>query len=348
MAKKKSAPKKKLTRILSIDGGGIRGILPGQILVSLEKRLQEHDENARIADYFDLIAGTSTGGILTCFYLFPDENEPNRPRYTAQQAVDLYLERGDDIFDVSLWQKIRSGAGVTDEKYDASELEEALEQYFGDTKLSELLGPCLVTAYDIRRRRPHFFTSHDAEETLRDFKVRDAARATSAAPTFFEAARIFSGVHAPYPMVDGGVFANNPTLCAYSEARSMNQGAGARIQNPRAKEMMILSLGTGERRQPYPWKEAKDWGLVGWIKPLIDILMSGNSDTVDYHLKQIYDAVDAPDQYLRIEPKLNDASPALDDASPENLERLRRAGAQAAKDHEADLEKFAQALIKNH
>ncbi|MCH7534212.1 MAG: patatin-like phospholipase family protein, partial [Bacteroidetes bacterium] len=85
------------TRILSIDGGGIRGILPGQILVALEEKLKAKTGNAntRISDYFDLIAGTSTGGILTCALLCPDKSG-KRPRFTAAQVVDLYLDKGDD------------------------------------------------------------------------------------------------------------------------------------------------------------------------------------------------------------------------------------------------------------
>ena len=88
--------KQKLTRILSIDGGGIRGIIPGQILVILEEKLKAKTGNAeaRIADYFDLIAGTSTGGILTCAYLTPDKESPLRPKFDAPQVVDLYLNNG--------------------------------------------------------------------------------------------------------------------------------------------------------------------------------------------------------------------------------------------------------------
>ena len=251
-AKKKTSNKNsKLVRILSIDGGGIRGILPGQILVRLEELLQEHDSQSKLADYFDFMAGTSTGGILTCLYLFPDPQNPDRPRFSAKEAVDLYLERGDDIFDISLWRKIRSAAGTLDEKYDADELEEALEQYFDDTWLQDLLRPCLITAYDIKRRKPHFFTQHDARKPGKDFRIRDLARATSAAPTYFEAARIYSKSNIPYPLIDGGVFANNPTLCAYSECRTLDQGQDARIRKPRAAEMAILSIGTGSRRESY-------------------------------------------------------------------------------------------------
>ena len=154
MAKTKRGTKPKITRVLSIDGGGIRGILPGQILVKLENILQKKTDNdqACIADYFDLLAGTSTGGILICLYLCPDDPEASkpRPRFSAKEAVELYLERGDEIFDVSLWQKVKSAGGLTDEKYSADELEEALEDYLQDLWLSDLLKPCLVTAYDIR------------------------------------------------------------------------------------------------------------------------------------------------------------------------------------------------------
>src|SRR5512136_361904 len=111
-------------RILSIDGGGIRGIIPGQILALLEDKLQKRTGNpeARIADFFDFIAGTSTGGILTCIYLCPDPQNPARPRFTAQEAVEFYLQRGKKIFSRTLWQKIRSLWGIIDEKYSAEPL----------------------------------------------------------------------------------------------------------------------------------------------------------------------------------------------------------------------------------
>ncbi|HEY0456787.1 MAG TPA: patatin-like phospholipase family protein, partial [Verrucomicrobiae bacterium] len=150
-------------RILSIDGGGIRGIIPGQVLVSLEAKLQQltNDPNKRIADVFDLIAGTSTGGILTCLYLCPDENK--RPKFSATDAVNLYLQNGDDIFDVSIFKQITSLGGIADEKYSAVPLERILAKYLAELKLSELLKPCLVTSYDINRRQAKFFNSADVK-----------------------------------------------------------------------------------------------------------------------------------------------------------------------------------------
>lgn len=338
----------KLTRILSIDGGGIRGIIPGQILVRLEEILKKLDKNpkAKIADYFDLMAGTSTGGILTCIYLCPENEKSKAPRFTAAEAVELYMDRGDEIFDISLWQKIKSGAGVLDEKYSAEELEEALEDYLADLKLSELIKPCLITSYDIRRRHAHFFTQHDAKTAnSHDFLVRDVARATSAAPTYFEAAKVKAMDNMTYPLIDGGVFANNPTLCAYSEARTHNFD-GAR-KKPTASEMAILSLGTGNVDTPYYHKNAKDWGIAQWIKPLIDIMMSGVAETVDYQIKQIYKAVEKPKQYLRIDPDLGLASREMDDASTENLRNLKEAGMESARKMDKELTEFAKLLIAN-
>lgn len=342
------ATNSKLTRILSIDGGGIRGILPGQILVSLENKLKTLDQNpdARIADYFELIAGTSTGGILSCIYLSPSKDNKARPRFSAEKAVELYLDRGDEIFDISFWQKVRSGGGITDEKYSEKELEEALDDYLEDLKLSELLKPCLVTSYDIKRRKGHFFRSHKArQDDSYNFFVKDAARATSAAPTYFEVARVKAIDNQLYPLVDGGVFVNNPTLCAYSEARTWTFDANRKT--PKAAEMLILSLGTGGKDKSYEYKKAKDWGAVQWIAPIIDIMMSGVADTVDYQLQQIYDAVGKPKQYLRLSPELFTADSAMDNASAENLKKLKNDGEKNAAIFDKELTDFAKMLIAN-
>jgi len=328
-------------RSLSIDGGGIRGIVPGQILIALERRLKglSDDPAARIGDYFDLIAGTSTGGILTCLYLAPDPDRPDRQRFSAEEAVALYFERGAAIFEIPIWHRIASAGGVADEKYPASGLERAALDYLGDLKLSQLIRPCLVTAYDITRRRTFFFTQHDAKRTeSRDFLVRDVARATSAAPTFFECARVTSMSGVSYPMVDGGIFANNPALCAYAEARTMGC--------PSAAEMSILSLGTGDSSKQYDYDSAKDWGALGWIRPVLDIMMSGVAETVDYQLRQMFGAIKAPERYVRIQAKLRPEHADMDNAEPENLAYLKELGTETAEIHAQQIDAFARLLVQ--
>lgn len=341
---------KKLYRILSIDGGGIRGIIPGRILVELEKYINEAEKakgtknpDARIGDYFDLIAGTSTGGILTCAYLCPDPDENEKLKFTAKEVVNLYLKNGGEIFKRTFWYKIWSVFGWANEKFSSKNLEKILKYYFQNTLLSELHKPCVVTSYDIERRHGHFFSQHNARENIGwDFKITDVARSTSAAPTYFECARILSEASVYSSLIDGGVFVNNPALCAYAEAREIFEIG--------AKDMIILSLGTGSVKNKYLYKKAKRWGKIGWLKPLIDIMMSGVAEVVHFQLKQIFETVKAPHQYVRINTDLKDTpvDPAMDDADDENIKALEELGKDTATLHKAELQRIAKLLVDNH
>jgi patatin-like phospholipase/acyl hydrolase len=329
--------------ILSIDGGGIRGIIPGQVLVAVEEAIQAAtgDSSKRIADVFDMVAGTSTGGILACLYLCPGDG--NRPKFSAKDAVNLYLQNGDDIFDVSVFKEIASLGGVADEKYDADVLEKTLTRYLGDVRLSQLLRPCLITAYDINRRAAKFFNSIDiqAEGLSREFYARDVARATSAAPTYFEPANIYSFTQEVFPLIDGGVFANNPTMCAFVEACSSDPTL-------KVTDLRILSLGTGSADKPYHFSEARNWGKIGWVLPILSILMSGVAETVDYQLKTLFHSANCTEQYLRINVDLNvcpNVDSQMDNASEQNMRALQDVGEGLARVYEAPLKKFIESLI---
>lgn len=355
-------------RILSIDGGGIRGIVPGTIVVVLEQKIIKKTGNpdAKIADYFDMIAGTSTGGILTCLYLTPgNTSEPTlpRPKYSAQEALNIYVKDGGKVFALDKAQRLRSGDGILDEKYSAANLETLLFQYLEDTKLSQLLKPCLVTSYDIQRGRPRFFTQHDALELGdgNDFFVKQVARSTSAAPTFFEVSKAKSVSGVSYPLVDGGVFANNPSLCAYAEVQAkffktpdgfvLKSKAGDKnkedLKEITVKDMLILSLGTGRRELNYDYEKAKNWGLAQWPKPLIEIMMMGVSQTVDYQLQQIFDSNNLTKSYLRIDPMLTKPKMLqMDNASAANIQDLKELGTEAAELNSRKLDDFVDMLLQ--
>ncbi len=325
-------------RILSIDGGGIRGIIPGKVLIQLENEIRaQYGNDKNISDYFDLITGTSTGGILAIGLCIPGKN--NIQKYNAQDLLDIYVERGDEIFDISILKSVISVGGLNDEKYNADELEDALKDYFGDVMLNQLLKHCLITSYDIKRRRTHFFRKSAAIEDKRNnFLARDVARATSAAPTYFETARIKSDANITYPLIDGGLFANNPAMCAYAEARKVHNISSS-------EEMTMLSLGTGESKKSYPYSEAKDWGATSWIKPVIDIMSTAVSETTDFQLQQIFSSSDRSDHYLRIQTSIPSwCSSDMDDASADNIQALQDVGEQLALDHENRLKDFVRLL----
>lgn len=339
----------KKVKILSIDGGGIRGIIPGTILNYIETRLQEEldDPNTRLADHFDLIAGTSTGGILTCTYLMADDQ--GRSKYSAEFAVDLYMKNGGQIFNRSLARELKTVFGLFGAKYSADALQGLLQEYFDETWISELRRPCIITSYDIRNRSSVFFNKLDGvNNPVKNYKVKEVTRATSAAPTYFAPALIRSEIEAPLALIDGGTFANNPSLCAFAEARTIDfkkEDSPGNITFPTPKEILMISLGTGTELTPYTYPKAKRWGAVQWIQPVIDVMMSGNSETVDYQLKQIFDATESGAFYHRIQPGLQDAKSAMDDVSPENLIALKEAGLKYISDHQKELDVIIQQIL---
>src|SRR6266404_6935173 len=170
-------------KILSIDGGGIRGILPAMVLQEIERRTKKP-----IATLVDLIAGTSTGGILALGLTKPNPRDPRLPQYSAAELTALYEENGETIFPHHTWAMIRS---LIEDRYPADGLEGVLGKYFGTTRLSEAVSPVLVTSYDIEKRDPFMFKSSKARtDPEHDFPMAHVARATSAAPTYFEPARV--------------------------------------------------------------------------------------------------------------------------------------------------------------
>lgn len=336
----------KKIKVLSIDGGGIRGILAGEILATLEKKLQQKSNNpdARLSDYFDLLVGTSTGGILTCLYLCPDGTNKNRSRFSARQAVDLYIQNGNNIFKTSFRQKIVSIDGISEEKYPAKELELLLQKEFNNVKLSQLLKPCLITAYDIFNRNVHLFAQHDAvKDSSYDYYLRDVARATSAAPTYFETALTKSMTGVSYPLVDGGLFANNPAMCAYAEAIQLFSSIKKRKVT--TSDLFLLSIGTGSKKKQYEYDVVKDWGVLRWMEPILDIIAVGTSDATDFQLKQLFNSANVSDNYLRINPETGRASTEMDDASVENIQALKESGIHSSKKNDMELERIAELLL---
>ena len=272
-------------KVLAIDGGGIRGLIPALVLAEIERRTER-----RIADLVDMIAGTSTGGILACALGRP---EP----LPAAEVASLYVEEGPKIFDRSLLKQITSLGGYLDERYDSKGLVRALERYLGDTPMSAATVPLLLTSYDTESRAIHLLRSEG--EHSGDSMV-EASHATSAAPTYFEPVQLGAAT-----LIDGGVFAINPSLVAYAEVRG--------------KLDLLLSLGTGSHTRPLPYDKIKDWGQLEWARPVIDVVFDGGQDAVDFQLRALIG-----DAYARFQVELREASDDLDDASSDNLERLHR------------------------
>lgn len=296
-------------RILSIDGGGIRGILPAALLVALEGRLGKP-----ICDAFDLIAGTSTGGIIGCGLAIA---------LPATQLVDLYVNKGGGIFARNIGDEIASVGGVAGPKYQATALEAELKAVLGDAWLSDVKTRLLVPSYCIQLPRPmdldgdglqqsagswlfaSWFAQNDDAE---DFQLWQVGRATSAAPTYFPAARIVNMLGAVFYTVDGGVFANNPAGLAIAKAKQLWPG----------EDILCVSIGTGGNVTAFDGAAAQAWGDVQWAPVITSASIDGSADAVSISARSEIGA-----KYVRaqiaLSPPVNDA---FDDASPSNIAAL--------------------------
>jgi patatin-like phospholipase/acyl hydrolase len=313
-------------KILAIDGGGMRGLIPAIVLADLERRT-----GRRTAEMFDLIAGTSTGGILACGLTRPGDG--GAPVFTAADLIGLYESEGPEIFHRSLLKRIESVDGYVDERYDDIGLNAALRRYLDGTRLSEAVTDLFITAYEIERREAFFFRSSRARtDPTYDFSFVDTARATSAAPTYFEPVRVSDVAGAAsYALTDGGVFALNPAMCAFAEL-----AAGGR----RDEIELVVSLGTGSHTRRLPFEDVRGWGQLEWARPLVDVVFDGVAQTVDFQLGQLL----GPERYVRFRTRLTEASDDLDDAGDRNLEALRREGSRLVEERAADLERVAGLL----
>src|SRR3954451_22376339 len=165
MASGQSQPPTDKFRILCVDGGGIRGLIPALVIAEIETRLQEaagaHD---RASDYFHIFAGTSTGGGVWRSLTSPDQQTPERPAVSADELASFYTEDGPGIFHRSLWQKIRTLWGWLGPKYTLGPLQDAIERRLGTAEIENALRELIVCSYDMTARQPYFFKRWRARE----------------------------------------------------------------------------------------------------------------------------------------------------------------------------------------
>jgi uncharacterized protein len=289
-------------KVLTIDGGGIRGLIAALVLAEIERRCDRPT-----GQLVDLIAGTSTGAIIACALTRP---EP----LAAERIARIYVEEGPDIFHRSLRKRITSAEGYLDERYESKGLLTSLRTHLGDTRMAEARPAILLTAYDLELRNAELLDRSD------DMSMVEAAHASSAAPSYFEPVRIGAKT-----LVDGGVFATNPAMCAYAQVEGELE--------------LLVSLGCGEHTRRLTYDKVRDWGRLEWLRPVLDVVFDGTADAVDLQLRALIG-----DRYVRLQTPLDEASDDLDDVSPENLAKLRREAERLIAAHDDELDRLCERL----
>ena len=270
-------------RVLSIDGGGVRGIYPLRYLAEIRRFTEEP-----IHRYFDLIVGTSSGGIAAIGLGLGCEPE---------ELISIYTKHAKSIFKTRfLWRN-----GCFNSTYSITDLEKVLKEIFQDKKIGDAKTRICIPAVELKTGRCKVFKTDHHPDLREDWKVPawEAACATAAAPVYFETFIAASGQH----LIDGGVWAANPALVGVCEA--------VRFFDKRFDEIELLSLGTGEESYQDSSAKKLDWGWVQWItgKKLLSIVRATHSQSVlhmvDYMNLRQFKRID--DQ-LRVRCELSDLS----------------------------------------
>jgi uncharacterized protein len=270
-----------LYRILSFDGGGIRGLL-STVLV---RRLVDESTVSDLVAQADMFAGTSTGGLIA-LGLAAD--------IPLQEIETLYVERGPKIFSENFFDQIRDVGNLLGPQYSNKELKRVLGDIFGDRKLGDLKRRVMVPTFTLdnlrdkraeepRRWKAKIFHNLPNREADKDQLIRDVALYTCSAPTYFPVADGY---------IDGGVFANNPSLCAIAQALDRRWR-----NHPRLGDIRLLSIGSGQRVAYLPGDD-HHWGVVQWGAKIIPILMEASQETTHFQCHQLL----GESQYCRVQP----------------------------------------------
>lgn len=334
--------------ILSIGGCGMRGLIALRILESLESRMRLHGKSGPIYRYFDLMCGTSAGGLIAAALAAPaPDGKPHAAAATVADLRRFFEEEAGEVFARDLGRRIGrllvNPRSLFDGKYDARLLEAKLKERFGWTSLHSARTGLALTAYDIAARRAMVLTNGTASDgrLSDDFYIWQAVRASMATPAYFEPAEVENlSSGASHCMVDGAVFAADPVLVAYVEARKLGW---------KAKNIVIVSLGAGDSGLTgYPAFEALDWDALRWISPgrgapLLSVVGHGQATAAAHQASWLF-AEREGCEYLRFDGALPAGADLFDNVRPGNVIGLNGAADRIIRDNTIALDRLAERL----
>ncbi|RXJ94650.1 hypothetical protein CRV00_06900 [Malaciobacter molluscorum] len=313
-------------KVLSLDGGGVRGYLSALILRNIEEYLNnENNEDKNIGQRFDLIVGTSTGGVIALALASGK---------SAKEIVDFYDKHMYKIFNkcfiefsekwyipdciIKIINTILSSKDLFFPTYSNENLKIAGEELFGDLTLEDVKTEVCITSVNLNDAKPRLHKSKYFNRNVNRLKEKlvDIALFSSAAPTFFKA---HSGKFSE-KLIDGGICANNPSMIAITDAiQILKQKKSSEKNKDLLSKVVMLSIGTGEQGHiPYKSKDLENAGKINWAKPISEILMSSQSSLIEYQTKFLLSS----ENYLRINPLIKESMKLDDVEKINNLKNL--------------------------
>lgn len=271
-------------KMLCIDGGGIRGVFPITILSAIEK-----DLGKPIGTFFDVVAGTSTGSIIASSIAM---------KKNMEELLEQYERNGEKIF------RRQAKIGLFKSVYSDKYLRHYLQDLFGNVVLKDITYPLIIPAVDVTFGKPYAYRSNYGNPESEDLKIKlwDAVLSSCSAPLYFPP----NNIKNHYLSVDGGLWANNPSLVCITE--------GLQFFKESLEEIEILSIGTGQQVIDFSIDKNRSWGVKKWLPlrlttmkvtpKLLDLALHLSSESVTYQCQTLLG-----DNYLRINKNLGEEMP---------------------------------------
>ena len=305
-------------RILSIDGGGAKGIIPAVILEYIEVKLQELAKNpkVRLSDFLDFVAGTAAGALITTMIITPDENR--KPAYTLKEIVSNFLDFESAYYQKKNWKTLWGWIGP---QYSAKNVEELHIKYFNHWKMKDLLLPTAIPGYDIFNRKPVIFTNKDGTDKYEDYFAKDVVRGSGASPAWISPAEFRDGTYKNL-IVNGNLIANNPSMIAFVEASKTPQIID-KFKRLSVDNVYLISLGTGQSKfKKYTSDDVRLWNKNSWYDLLLNMGIQSSTVIPEYEIRIRFESHGCPNNYVRIDPEIRLGSSNRKDTSKKNMLHL--------------------------
>jgi len=329
--------------IISIDGGGVRGIIPVAILNYLEKRIQDiqGDSRIRIGNLVDFVAGTSSGAMLGALMLLPSRTKNPWAKYDMMGVTDIYIDLLERFFKTSFKHKIKTWWGLKGPKYPEDQMEKPLLQYFNHYKMEQLIKPCLITGYDINKREIILY-SNIKDDKYNSYYVKDIVKSAISTPSIFYPGYFKEGTDVN-TVIHGDLFSGNPSMLAITEFYR------SRILYEDFSEVYFLSFGTGlshEIKRKYYYKDARRWSKSDWLIPILDIVTSSSQKYIEKQVRTIFEDKKSIENYHRINPDIFYSDGAALKADKEEILNCIKDALRYIEDNKAYLEEIANKICR--
>jgi patatin-like phospholipase/acyl hydrolase len=330
-------------RILTIDGGGAKGIVPAVILEYIEARIIEITGNPRVhlSDFLDFVAGTAAGSLTSTMLITP--NRHGKPAYSTTEIIEKLFEFSTVYYQKKDWRSLWGNRGP---KYPYEAVNDKHVEVFDHWRMKDLLLPTAIPTYDILNRKPIIF-GNDKNSKYNELFVKDIVMGGSASPAWIKPTEFRDGIYKNI-VVNGNSIANNPSSIAYIEAIK-NPTLIEKYKKLTPENILLISLGSGiSKFQSHTMDNVKRWNRGNWFELVTSMTIQSSTRIEEYKMETLFNTYNCGNNYIRIDPFINLGSSNIMDTSDHNMKDLLQDAKNYINDNKELLNSIALRLLQEN